>query len=238
MGGERFAGFLCLLWGLLCFVGSDVNPLLLFVTLFLFHNFALCYIMATFGKTTDMNAKYSLVQSNRNYTSLLCYQKALVIYDLTYHFCERFLDKRDRTYDQMIQAARSGKQNIVEGVVDLSTSFEMVIKLLNVSRGSLAELKEDYLDYIRTRRLRLWEDGSAEKEAMRRLGIQHSDSAYFLALAEVRGDETIANMVLVLLYQAEHLIYNYIKHLEERFVEEGGFREKMYHARVKTRGDR
>lgn len=194
--------------------------------------------MFTFDKTIDMNAKYSLVQPNRNYTSLLCYQKALVVYDLTYHFCERFLDRRDRTCDQMIQAARSGKQNIVEGVVDLSTSFEMVIKLLNVSRGSLAELKEDYLDYIRTRRLRLWEDGSAEKEAMRRLGIQHSDSAYFLALAEVRNDETIANMVLVLLYQAEHLIYNYIKHLEERFVEEGGFREKMYHARVKTRADR
>ena len=88
-----------------------------------------------------MNNDSRIVHSNRNYTSLLCYQKALVVYDLTYHFCERFLDKRDRTYDQMIQAARSGKQNIVEGVVDLSTSFEMVIKLLNVSRGSLAELR-------------------------------------------------------------------------------------------------
>lgn len=185
-----------------------------------------------------MNARFNLVQSNRNYTSLLCYQKALVIYDLTYHFCERFIDKRDRTYDQMLKAARSGKQNIVEGSVDKSTSYEMMIKLLNVSRGSLAELKEDYLDYIRTRRLRLWEDGSAEKMAMRRLGIEHSDSLYFVALAESRNDETIANMVLVLLYQAEHLIYNYIKHIEGRFLEEGGFREKLYYARVKSRDDK
>ena len=120
-----------------------------------------------------------IVQTNRNYTSLLCYQKSLVIYDLTYHFCERFLDKRDRTYDQMLQAARSGKQNIVEGTVDKSTSYEMMIKLLNVSRGSLAELKEDYMDYIRTRGLRLWEASSKEVEAMRRLGVEHSESHFF-----------------------------------------------------------
>ena len=136
-----------------------------------------------------------LVQPNRNYTSLLCYQKALVIYDMTYHFCERFLDKRDRTYDQMLQAARSGKQNIVEGTVDKSSSYEMMIKLLNVSRGSHMELLEDFHDYLRVRKLRLWEAASKEVAAMRRLGTEHSESDFFINLAVTRSDETIANMM-------------------------------------------
>ena len=180
--------------------------------------------------------KEQIIEPNRNYTSLLCYKKTVVIYDLTYHFCSRFIEKRDRTHDQMIQAARSGKQNIIEGTVDKSTSYASMLKLLNISRGSLAELKEDYLDYIRTRKLKLWEDGSQEKEAMRRIGIKHEDSSYFVALAESRNDETIANMVLVLLFQAEHLIYNFIKHIEKQFLNEGGFNEKLYHARVEKRG--
>ena len=179
-----------------------------------------------------------IVQTNRNYTSLLCYQKSLVIYDLTYHFCERFLDKRDRTYDQMLQAARSGKQNIVEGTVDKSTSYEMMIKLLNVSRGSLAELKEDYMDYIRTRGLRLWEAYSKEVEAMRRLGVEHSESQFFVKLAVTRSDETVANMIIVLLHQAESLIMRYIRYAEVEFREQGGIKEKMYAVRVNARGDR
>ena len=79
-----------------------------------------------------------------DYTKLLCYQKAVVIYDLTFHFCNRFIAKSDRTFDQMVQAARSGKQNIVEGYTDATTSFEIAIKLYNIARGSLKELLEDY----------------------------------------------------------------------------------------------
>ncbi len=89
------------------------------------------------------------INLNTNYHKLLCYQKSVVVYDLTYHFCSRFIDKHDRTYDQMIQAARSGKQNIVEGYGDMATSKEMGIKLFNVARASLMELAEDYGDYLR-----------------------------------------------------------------------------------------
>ena len=176
-----------------------------------------------------------LVQPNRNYTSLLCYQKALVIYDLTYHFCERFIDKRDRTYDQMIQAARSGKQNIVEGTIDKSTSYEMMIKLLNVSRGSHMELLEDYKDYLRVRKLRLWDTTSKEVEAMRKLGVEHSDSDYFVGIAETRSDEVIANMVIVLLYQADVLTLRYIEHIEAEFRKHGGIKERMYAVRISAR---
>lgn len=176
-----------------------------------------------------------LVQPNRNYTSLLCYQKALVIYDMTYYFCERFLDKRDRTHDQMLQAARSGKQNIVEGTVDKSSSYEMMIKLLNVSRGSHMELLEDFYDYLRVRKLRLWEAASKEVAAMRRLGTEHSESDFFINLAVTRSDETIANMIIVLLHQAETLTMRYIRHIEEEFRERGGIKEKMYAVRVNAR---
>ena len=177
-----------------------------------------------------------IVDSNRGYTKLLCYQKTVVIYDLTFHFCSRFIDKRDRTFDQMIQAARSGKQNIVEGYVDRATSFEMALKLYNVARGSLAELCEDYLDYLRVHNMCRWSDGSKEKEAMRRLGMEHADSEFFIKLAESRSDETIANMVLVLLYQADHLLYNFIQSEEQEFLKNGGIKERMYQARVKQRG--
>lgn len=182
------------------------------------------------------NTSQHIVDQNRGYTNLLCYKKSVVIYDLTYHFCARFIDKRDRTHDQMIQAARSGKQNIVEGYVDKATSFEMALKLFNIARGSLAELREDYLDYLRVRGMHCWADNSAEKDAMRKLGTEHSDSDFFLRLAESRDDETVANMVLVLLYQAEHLLYNFIQNKEQEFLKGGGIKERMYQARVKHRG--
>ena len=179
-----------------------------------------------------------LVQPNRNYSSLLCYQKALAIYDLTYHFCSRFIDKRDRTYDQMIQAARSGKQNIVEGTIDKSTSYEMMLKLLNVSRGSHLELLEDYKDYLRVRKLRLWETTSKEVETMRKLGMEHTESEFFIRIAETRSDEVIANMAIVLLYQADVLTMRYIEYIEAEFRKQGGIKERMYAVRIRAREDK
>lgn len=170
-----------------------------------------------------------------SYSSLLCYKKAVVIYDLTYHFCTRFIDKRDRTYDQMIQAARSGKQNIVEGYTDASTSYEVALKLYNIARGSLKELLEDYHDYLRTRNLSLWELGSKENRAMRQLGKRELDSAYYLNLAESRSDETIANMLIVLLYQEDVVLKNFIESEGSRFATEGGFREKLSRIRRSKR---
>jgi four helix bundle protein len=106
------------------------------------------------------------------YRSLLSYQKAEIVYDLTYHFCRRFLDRGDRTIDQMIQAARSGKQNIAEGSAASGTSKEMEIKLTSVARASLEELLIDYRDFLRVRDQTIWEKASKEAGYVRRLGNQ------------------------------------------------------------------
>ena len=174
-------------------------------------------------------------QSNNIYRNLIAYRKAVVIYDLTYHFCERFIAIGDRTKDQMIQAARSGKQNIVEGKAASLTSAEMHLNLLGVARSSFQELLEDYFDYLRTRNLRIWETDSKEVEAMRELGIKHRDSKFFIELAETRNDEVIANMVIVLLHQEDVLLRKHIEKQISRFVDEGGFRESLTKARTEKK---
>lgn len=174
-----------------------------------------------------------IIATNSNYEELLCYKKAKVIYDLTYHFCSRFIDKRDRTYDQMVQAARSGKQNIVEGHIDSSSSMEMAIKMLNIARGSFKELLEDYKDYLRVHGAQQWERDSKEVEAMRRIGAEHNDTEYYAQLAKTRADDTIANIAIVLLHQEETLLLGYIRYVEQRFMREGGIKEKMYNMRKK-----
>ena len=174
-------------------------------------------------------------QNNNLYRNLIAYRKAVVIYDLTYHFCERFIAIGDRTKDQMIQAARSGKQNIVEGKAASLTSAETHLKLLGVARSSFQELLEDYTDYLRTRNLRRWETESKEVEAMRALGLSHSDSKFFLELAETRNDEVIANMVIVLLHQEDVLLRKHIEKQIARFVREGGFRESLAKARIEEK---
>ena len=184
----------------------------------------------------EQNNKH--IRLNSNYKRLLCYQKSLIVYDLTYHFCSRFINPKDRTFDQMIQAARSGKQNIVEGYTDMTTSKEMGIKLFNIARGSLAELHEDFCDYLRVRNLRIWERESDEAKAMAQLGNSGKESRYFVELAESRSDETIANMTLILIKQAIILIYRYIERVSENFAKEGGFRERMTQIRLNERNKR
>jgi len=110
------------------------------------------------------------------YEDLLSYRKARIVFDGTVRFCERFLQKRDRTVDQMVQAARSGKQNILEGSQVFGTSQEIEIKLLNVARASLEELLEDYRDFLRVRKLRLWDKNSREAQFVRRLGSEKNRS--------------------------------------------------------------
>ena len=171
-------------------------------------------------------------QNNNRYQNLIAYRKAIVIYDLTYHFCERFIAIGDRTKDQMIQAARSGKQNKVAGKAASLTSAETHLKLLGVARASFQELLEDYLDYLRTRKLRLWETNSKEVNTMRELGLSHDESKFFLELAEKRGDEVIANMAIVLLHQEDVLLRKHIEKQIARFVVDGGFRESLTKARI------
>ena len=170
------------------------------------------------------------------YRKLKVYRKTEVIYDLTYYFCKKYLKLGDRTIDQMVQAARSGKQNIVEGNEVAETSAETMLKLLGVARGSLQELLIDYEDYLRVRNLRLWAEDSKEVDAMRKLGLEHEDSAFFLDLAQTRSDEVVANMVIVLIYQADALLNGYINRKYNDFLREGGFREKLTRERIRNRG--
>ncbi len=170
-----------------------------------------------------------------SYRRLKVYRKAEIIYDLTFYFCGKYLRKGDRTIDQMVQAARSGKQNIIEGNEVANTSTETFLKLLDVAQGSLQELLADYEDYLRVRNLRLWSPRSKEVTAMRKLGIEHEDSAYFLSLAQTRSDEVVANMVIVLIYQADTLLNGYFRKRYNDFLQEGGFRERLTRERLAHR---
>ena len=124
----------------------------------------------TYWGIRPMTESQSFIPPHGHYEELLSYQKAQVVYDLTFRFCARFLARNDRTIDQMVQAARSGKQNIVEGSKASGTSKEMELKLTNVARASLEELLEDYRDYLRVRDLPLWEKDSKEARFVRNLG--------------------------------------------------------------------
>ena len=177
-----------------------------------------------------------LIRHSGNYRKLLTYQKAEVIYEMTYYFCNKYLSGKDRTVDQMVQAARSGKQNIVEGCAASATSSKMEITLINVAKSSLQELREDYLDYLRTRGHRLWEENSAEWTAMRQLGREHNDAEYFMDLCATRPPETIANMAIILINQADYLLFKQLERLEQDFLNDGGFAERMSQMRKKNRG--
>ena len=177
-----------------------------------------------------------------NYKNLLTYQKSQVIYDFTYCFCERFFKKFDRTIDQMVQAARSGKQNIVEGAKAGATSTETEIRLTNVARASLEELLEDYHDYIRVKNLKLWEKDSKEAAFVSKLssgkvafrnatGVHQEISSVFIDFAHTRSAETCANIMVCLINQCNFLLDRQVKSLEESFVKEGGIKEKMFKAR-------
>lgn len=177
-----------------------------------------------------------LIPRKGNYKKLLSYQKTEVIFEMTYYFCHHYLQRGDRTIDQMVQAARSGKQNIVEGCAASATSNKTEIKLVSVAKASLQELLEDYEDYLRTRGHRQWEEGSIELEAMRRLGREHNDAPFFMNLVQTRPPETIANMAIVLIKQADYLLFRQLQRLADDFVEEGGFSERMMRIRKAKRG--
>ena len=170
-----------------------------------------------------------------DYRSLKVYQKAECIYDITYHFAHKYLDHGDRTVDQMIQAARSGKQNIAEGCADGTTSKEMELKLTNVARGSLQELLADYEDYLRSRGHAQWQPGSSELRQARDVCRRHNDSQYYLERIEQRSDATVANIAIVLIHQADYMLNKYIDHLRRRFLEQGGIKEEMHRARTAQR---
>lgn len=171
-----------------------------------------------------------------DYHSLIAFKKAECIYDITYHFAHRFLKIGDRTIDQMVQAARSGKQNLAEGYIDGVTSTEMMIKLINVNRGSLHELCLDYEDYLRVRNLRQWSYDDPRCRQTRAFCRTHLDSADYRERIPSRSDETIANIAITLIHQEDVLLKGYIEWLKRKFLANGGFKEQMYRARTQYRG--
>jgi four helix bundle suffix protein len=170
------------------------------------------------------------------YKDLLSYRKAVIIYNLTFRFCQRFLNRGDRTIDQMIQSARSGKQNIVEGSQASGTSKEMEIKLLGVARSSLEELLEDYQDYLCARDLAMWDKDSKEAKYVRKLadGTNVTYETY-RTFAQTRPADIVANIAICLIHQANYLLDQQMLRLEKDFVHSGGLRERMTQARLKTR---
>jgi four helix bundle suffix protein len=170
------------------------------------------------------------------YAGLLAYKKALIIFQGTCRFCERFLEKRDRTMDQMVQAALSGKQNIVEGSKISGTSKEAELKLLNVSRFSLEELLEDYSDFLRKRKASSWTKNSREALFVRKLA-RKENVAYetYETYIDTRPAKVVANILICVIHQANYLLDRLIRKLEKDFLAEGGLRERMTQARLATR---
>ena len=171
-----------------------------------------------------------------NYRKLHVFQLAECIYALTYDFAHKHLQKGDRTIDQMIQAARSGKQNIAEGSVDGITSREMELKLTNVAKSSMHELRLDYEDYLLTRRLEKWAVDDPRTQQTRSYTRTHMLPEQYQHVVDTRSAETAANIAITMLHQFDVLITSLIEAQKRRFLAEGGIKEQMYRARMQARG--
>ena len=194
-----------------------------------------------------MDDSRRIIGPHGGYRKLRSFQTAQIIYDATVVFCDRFIDRRSRTRDQMVQAARSGVQNIAEGSMASGTSKKMELKLTNVARASLEELLLDYEDFLRQKGFRMWGKDSREAMAVRgkyradksdqsdRSDSSDSSDPYSIRTA---SPERAANTLICLINQATFLLRRQIRKLEESFLNEGGFTERMYRARKNSRTSR
>jgi len=189
-----------------------------------------------------------LLPKHGGYRKLRGFQVASIVYDATRIFCDRHISKRSRTHDQMVQAARSGRQNIAEGSMASATSKKMELKLTNVAKASLEELLLDYEDYLRQGRLRQW-----DKNDLEALGVRNRFRSYPAEWFEGErpehdrldpydtgeaSAEVAANSILCLVNQAIYLLKRQIAGLERAFLEEGGFTERLYRKRQEHRENR
>ena len=179
-----------------------------------------------------------IILPHGGYRRLKSYQTAEIIADATVGFCDRFIDRRSRTHDQMVQAARSGKQNIAEGSAASGTSKKTELKLVGVARASLEELLLDYQDFLRQRGLRLWEKDDPRTREVRALAYR-SDRSYrtYKTYVENSPSETAANTLICLIHQGNFLLDRQLRQLENCFLEEGGFTERLYRARCSSRNE-
>ena len=184
------------------------------------------------SKDTEKPFK-SIFRQVPKWQDLWFYQKSEVLYQMTYVFCERFLPQYgDRTVDQMVQAARSGKQNIVEGSEDGKTSTEMELKLLNVARSSIGELRQDYEDFLKSRQLRQWTPDDERFQPMQDFTKNHNRLSDYEPYFTQWSAEEMANVGLTLCFQVDTMMNKYMEGLEKTFVTQGGIKERMHAART------
>ena len=173
-----------------------------------------------------------------NYRGLIVYQKAECIYDITFYFAHHFfVERKDRTIDQVVQAARSGKQNIAEGCAAASTSAETELKLLGVARASMKETLEDYIDYLRTRDLEQWAVDDPRTQQIQEYSKAHNRPEDYTKDIDKRSPEALCNIAITLICQYDVLMGKLIDRLQKDFVEDGGIRERMTAARLGYRNE-
>lgn len=179
-----------------------------------------------------------LIMPHGGFRKLRSFQCAQLAYDGTIIFCDRFIDKRSRTHDQMVQAARSGTQNIAEGSLASATSKKTELKLTGVARASLGELLLDFEDFLRQKKLRQWAKDDPEALAIRSKyksdRSDQSDSSDNYCFSELPAEE-LANTLICLINQASYLLWQQMKYLEKEFLNSGGFTERMYKTRKESR---
>ncbi len=180
-----------------------------------------------------------LIPPHGGYRKLQSYQMSEIVYDATVVFCNRFISKRSRTHDQMVQAARSGKQNIAEGCMASGTSKKFELKLVGVARASLEELLLDFQDYLRQKGLVLWGKDHPKARTVRGLCYK-KDRSYttYKSYIENSAPEIAANTMICLIHQTNYLLDRQLRALEKEFLKEGGFTEKLYRARTQMRNRR
>ncbi len=157
-----------------------------------------------------------IITPHGGYRELKSYQNAEIVYDATVKFCDRFIDRRSRTHDQMVQAARSGKQNIAEGCMASGTSKKFELKLIGVARASLEELLLDYQDFLRQHGQKLWEKDHPQAQKIRKLAYEKNRSYMtYRTYIESSPPETAANTLICLIHQANYLLDRQLRKLEE-----------------------
>jgi len=183
-----------------------------------------------------LDGQPELIPPHGWYRDLKSYQMAEIVQDGTVVFCDRFIDKRSRTHDQMVQAARSGKQNIAEGSMASDTSKKTELKLISVARASLEELLVDFQDYLRQHSLPLWGKDHPKAKQVRDLCYKqdrsYSTHGHYLEDAQA---EVEANTLICLIHETNYPLDQQLRSLEKEFLEEGGFTEKLYRARCQRR---
>jgi four helix bundle suffix protein len=191
-------------------------------------------------KKKQMNEnKNKFIPPHGGYKKLASYQMAEIVYDATVYFCNKYIDKYSRTHDQMVQAARSGKQNIVEGSMASGTSKATEIKLMGVARASLEELLVDYKDFLRVNGLPLWDKKDPRVLEIRKIGKAENRSyKSYQPYFENNSLEVVVNAIVCIIHQTNYLLDRQIRKLEELFIKEGGIREKMLKARLHERNRR